>query len=410
MVHYGSDVTVIYLVMNAAVRVDRMASTVDINHANMLERFRVLGNVRDIASDVVRWPQLELRVSNQISTLIDDIDKIMHDYEINSIAPLQSYHDTGSGAEYFQYLDNSNMARRLDQCGAYIANVLGVLKAIGPTDDSKCDSVDNIRRTDAITLLQKCVDGYDMYRIYVAPVEVCEFELCDCGTKMIWSKSQNEMICCSCGEIKNIPMDAHIGDGVVWNGHHERGGIKHGKYEPIRRCRFWLERIQGTEIATIEDECIEAIKKCIARDTHKGMRPPDPILCSQFRTYLKQTGYTIYNDHVVLIRKMITGYQPPSLTDEERQIVYNVFNKVITVFDNIKPGDKCNSPYYPYFMGKILYAILRDSQRRRRILECIHMQSSTTLVANDKLMQQICERIAELEYTPTITDEFTIKR
>ncbi len=69
---------------------------------------------------------------------------------------------------------------------------------------------------------------------------------------------------------------------------------------------------------------------------------------------------------------------------------------------------KYNSPYYPYIVGKILYDLLPCGIRKRQILECIHMQSNTTLISNDQLMKIICIHVPELKYTPTIKSEFTI--
>ena len=98
---------------------------------------------------------------------------------------------------------------------------------------------------------------------------------------------------------------------------------------------------------------------------------------------------------------MITGIVPPQLTQRELRKLYNLFDKSVSGFNIIKPITKSNTMYYPYIIYKILEIIISDSSRKRKILECIHLQSRDTLIANDTLWEKICKTIIELEYIPT---------
>jgi hypothetical protein len=124
----------------------------------------------------------------------------------------------------------------------------------------------------------------------------------------------------------------------------------------------------------------------------------------QIRRYLRQTHNSKYNEHVPLIRKLITGFTPPQLSEYEMQLIHIYFDKVIRVFDEIKPKNKTNCPYHPYFIYKIIEQIITkktDKVRKAKILACIHLQSRETLICNDLIWGPICDRISEFEYIPT---------
>ena len=103
-----------------------------------------------------------------------------------------------------------------------------------------------------------------------------------------------------------------------------------------------------------------------------------------------------------LIKKIITGIAPPQLTDAELRKLYNLFNKVVGAFEETKQSDKCNTLYYPYLIYKILEYILPSDIRKKKILECIHLQSRDTLITNDTQWEKICQLMpTDIEYTPT---------
>ena len=86
------------------------------------------------------------------------------------------------------------------------------------------------------------------------------------------------------------------------------------------------------------------------------------------------------------------------------QLIHLYFDKVIRIFDEIKPPGKTNCPYHPYFIYKIIDQIIKsddDKIRKSQILSCIHLQSRETLVQNDLLFDIICKRIPEFTYKPT---------
>jgi hypothetical protein len=225
------------------------------------------------------------------------------------------------------------------------------------------------------------------------------YENCtECKSKMEVDSAASELYCKNCGACQKLYGTVFEDDQFYYQ---EGQRTKHATYDPAKHCRFWVERIQARETTEIPEPVIQSIRECIACDkiTNKNR-----ITCIQIRKYLRRTHNTKYNEHVPLIRKLITGIVPPQLTDHEMQLINIYFDKVIHIFDDIKPPEKTNCPYHPYFIYKIIEQILKKKIHRIRkgkILACIHLQSCSTLVTNDQLWDPICSRIPEFTYIPT---------
>ena len=224
------------------------------------------------------------------------------------------------------------------------------------------------------------------------------YETCTCLTKMDIDPVSSILICKKCGMTKKLYGTVFEDDQFYYQ---EGQRTKHGTYDPSKHCRFWVERIQARETTEINETVLQNIKKCIIRDKIKNK---SQVTCNQIRKYLRQTHSSKYNEHVPLIRKLITGIIPPQLTDYEMQLIHIYFDKVIHIFDEIKPPQKTNCPYHPYFIYKIIEQIINkdsDTIRKAQILSCIHLQSRETLIQNDLIWCPICSRIPEFKYYPT---------
>jgi hypothetical protein len=206
------------------------------------------------------------------------------------------------------------------------------------------------------------------------------------------------LICKKCGLTKELYGTVFEDEQFYYQ---EGQRTKHGTYDTAKHCKAWIDRIQAKENTEIPTDIVQDIKKYIILDKITNKHN---ITCSQIRKYLQLTNNSKYNEHVPLIRKLITGISPPQLTEYEIQLIYIYFDKVIHIFEEIKPISKTNCPYYPYFIYKIIEQIITKSSdriRKLKILECIHLQSRETLICNDFIWHPICERITEFKYIPT---------
>lgn len=226
-------------------------------------------------------------------------------------------------------------------------------------------------------------------------IEDIEYDLCSCGNKMIIQSNTSELLCIHCGAI-------HVLIGSVFENsqfyQQEGNRYAHGTYDPNRHCKFWIDRIQAKENTIIEESAINKIKECIKKDKIENLKN---ISIDQFRLYLKQTKLSKLNDHIPLIKKIITGYIPPQLNHKELHLLFNYFDKATKIYNQIKPKEKSNSLYYPFLIWKILEIIIEDPQKKKELLNCIHLQSYETLIDNDKIWFQICKHNDKFVYKPT---------
>jgi hypothetical protein len=221
------------------------------------------------------------------------------------------------------------------------------------------------------------------------------FDMCSCGNKMSIIPNSSELMCNACGYLYQLTGTV-FDDNQFYN--QESSRYKHARYEPSKHCKCWLERIQAKENNNITNEQIEKIENCIKRDNIKNKKL---ITIEQFRRYLKNCNLSELNEHIALIRKLITGISPPTLTYSETQDITNAFSKAVKAYNIIKPKIKSNMIFYPYLLRKLIELNIEDHNKKKELLSCIHLQGSTTLSQNDLTWFKICELIPKFKYIPT---------
>ncbi len=242
--------------------------------------------------------------------------------------------------------------------------------------------------------LHKHINNFNKIKLSYELDEI-NYDICECSNRMIVQPNTSELICIKCGAVQML-LGSVIEDIHFFS--QEGNRYRHGSYDPSRHCKFWIERIQAKENTYINPDSIAKIEKCIKRDKITNLKN---ISIKQFRLYLKQTNLSRLNDHIPLIKKIITGYIPPQLTYGELHTLFNYFDKATKTYEIIKPSGKKNSLYYPFLIYKILELIISDIEKREGLLNCIHLQSYETLIDNDKIWKEICKSNDCFEYKPT---------
>jgi hypothetical protein len=345
---------------------------------------------------------MEIFKSNEINIgikIIKDVEDLKEEYEMGSINILAEYFNISNS---YETEDDKNYIVKLKKRYFYNYQVFIRKENIISKLDRSMNLIKKYIQNNKFTkeLLKEIYTFIKSYNNSTIDKNVKEivYELCTCLKKMDIDSVNSMLVCKSCGMSKELYGTVFEDDQFYYQ---EGQRTKHGTYDPSKHCRFWVERIQARETTDIDESVIKNIKKCIQRDK---IRNKNQITCNQIRIYLRQTHNSKYNEHVPLIRKLITGISPPQLTDYEMQLIHIYFDKVIHIFDDIKPPEKTNCPYHPYFIYKIIEQILKkppDRIRKCQILACIHLQSTDTLVNNDLLWRPICDKIKEFSYKPT---------
>lgn len=263
------------------------------------------------------------------------------------------------------------------------------------------DSIDGSKNShkSEIHKLKSLIQKFQNIKLDFKPTEEM-LDYCECGNVMQIISSSSEMVCSHCGylyELKGTVFDDnqfYAQDGTRY---------KHAGYEPSKHCKCWLERIQAKETNTILSSQISKIEACIKRD---GITNKKRLTIEQIRKYLKDTGLTELNEHVALIKKLITGIAPPQLTYAETQDITNSFSKAVKAYNIIRPSCKSNILFYPFIIWKLIEMHVSDFIKRKALLSFIHLQGPQTLVSNDQIWQRICSVIPGFKYRPTDRYEY----
>jgi hypothetical protein len=239
------------------------------------------------------------------------------------------------------------------------------------------------------------IDKYKKIHVPLSKNYEDMYDVCECGNKMLIQSNTSELLCVRCGFVTSL-----IGSVTEENQLFAQEGnrVAHGSYDPTRHCKFWIERIQAKESTVIPQQYLEKIIKSIKKDKIENLKS---ISVKQFRAYLKQNNLSKLNDHIPLIKKIITGFIPPQLNHGEQQLLFIYFDKATKTYETIKPPNKKNSLYYPFLIYKILDLIIKDKLKKNGLLSCIHLQSYETLIDNDKIWKKICENNDCFSYKPT---------
>jgi hypothetical protein len=384
----------------------------------------------DIANIIDKYKFIN--VSNKVEKLIIDLNEISDNYEMGSVKILSDYflitqeyqndiynielskniisneelknklkelknaHNIKND-EYFEkyqfFIKRDNYIDKINRYYILLKNITTVL--FSNDDNFKYEDMCKIKHIFSIfensTIIRNVSNN-----IY-NKCKVCAMEM-----KIITAFS--EIVCTYCGITEKL-YGTVLEDEQFYYQEGQRS--KHGSYDPSKHCRSWIERLQARESKEIPDKVLNDVRKYIKLNKIRNI---DEISCKDIREYLSKTRHTSYNEHIPLIRKLITGRAPEQLHDNELQLIQIYFDKVIRIYDDIKPSNKSNVPYHPYLIYKIIEHILyskpkdefqKSKKRLFGVLSCIHLQARETLIENDRMWKKICNYIDEIEYRPT---------
>ncbi len=220
-------------------------------------------------------------------------------------------------------------------------------------------------------------------------------DYCECGSIMQIMAASSEMVCGQCGYLYELKGTV-FSDAQFYAQDSTR--YRTAGYEPSKHCKSWLERIQARETNTITEAQLSKIEQCIRRD---GIANKKRLSIEHLRRYLKDTGLTELNEHVALIKRLITGIAPPQLSYSETQDITNSFSKAVKAYNLIRPIDKSNLIFYPYLLWKLIEMHVADYSKRKTLLSFIHLQGTQTLIQNDQIWARICSATPGFIYHPT---------
>lgn len=329
------------------------------------------------------------------------------------------YHEENNTREFNQIINSDNFIPRIEEYLDKSEYILGILvdsylkqsKVVRESPGGKKITRKRGHPTSLVVadplypIIERVKKQISIARSISITMEVfkSDYESCaSCGHRMTILPTTSEMVCENehCQEIKTLHGTA---SDELENYGQDSGKPKHGKYDPSRHFRFWMERIQAKENKTFPQQHIDKIDKVIKRDQAELRHVGD------MRDILKECKLTKYNDHAPLLMKIFTGKSPPQLSFTMLKRFSIKFNKIIDILEDIIDANSNNRPYYPYFIYKIDEAEMEkcieegDSEtykELKRMLCYIHLQSDDTIKKNDALYKEICSRNNQNEELP----------
>lgn len=354
-----------------------MSTTIETNNINILKKIE---HLQDICQYLSKRQLIDQLAFSKITKSITDIIDL---YSVETALIMSSYFMLdGSSVRkneytkmYNRFIKQSNLITRMDV-------IYNELKGIFLENNQDVNaSLQNKLYKDIWILLSK----YAKIKVEVKVEEVYISNICHTCNEAMMITGINEQSCAKCGRCQEAVVLSNDDNNVMA----ETNNSKSGSYDPSKHCKYWIDRIQGREISDMTEiyKTSKMIKELLDKEKIKNI---DYITCELIRKYLRRCSKSTLNEHIPLIRKIITGVAPPQLTEQELQTLNIYFIKIIKIYNTIKPPNKVNCPYHPYIIFKILEQVLVDGTRKKLILTCIHLQSTQTLILNDKIWYDIC--------------------
>jgi len=251
-----------------------------------------------------------------------------------------------------------------------------------------------------------------------------EYGVCPvCGSEMAVDAGRSALRCVdpSCGVIQSL-VGIVFDDSQFYN--QEGQKAKSGTFNPNRHFHTWwthiLAREPEEEIGD-KDNPDNQYGELLIKNLRKIVQRDGLILrlltVNDVRGMLRELNHTDLNKNVPLILKKLTGIGPPHLSEAIAVRTENLFTKAIEVSDALEMTVRCddggrtessalrvNRNYYPYYISRVLEAILpEDDYESRRVFYYIYVQSKDTVEADDANWERICEALGEeeIKYKPT---------
>ena len=237
-------------------------------------------------------------------------------------------------------------------------------------------------------------------------IEGTEVNSCpDCGLGTVVDPDRSEAVCPGCRRVFGL-YGAVFEDSQFYAQDGQKA--KSGCFNPNRHYAFWMDRILAlepdTELGSRGDPDNTRGEKTLAAlraRLHRQGRILQMITVEDVRGMLRELKLTSLNQNVSLVIKKLTGRGPPPLSEAKRTRGEALFSKAIEIREQICRA-RANRNYYPYYIYKIYDAILEKDDPDRAMLRFIHLQGEETLSSNDLEWRDICNRLPEITWRPTL--------
>jgi hypothetical protein len=227
----------------------------------------------------------------------------------------------------------------------------------------------------------------------------------ECHVQMDVDAERSELVCPECA--LGRPLFGTVFDESQYYSQ-EGQKSKSGAFNPHRHYDFWMTHLQAREPEEElgdpndpDNMCGEKLLAELRRKTSERRKVLQLLSVADMRKLLVEVGRTDLNKNIPLLMRLLTGHGPPPLPEELCQRVSKIFTQAIEIRESIRCQGRANRNYYPYYIFKILDAILPSKDPSRRILYYIYLQGQDTIDKNDAEWELICEYLPDINWVAT---------
>ena len=182
----------------------------------------------------------------------------------------------------------------------------------------------------------------------------CGWKCENCNTDLIYMKKEAQRVCTSCGStsfFQEMSRNDMISQGYTPTTTY--------LYKRSNHFKTWLKRAQGSETTHIPDHIIAQIYEALRKQwIEDDMSKVNHL---KIRQILKNLRLSKYYSHSVQITTIITGKRPPIMTENQQEMLLQMFERIQEPFNKIISGKaRQNMLSYSFIIHKFLELLSWD--------------------------------------------------
>lgn len=300
--------------------------------------------------------------------------------------------------------DPDNKKAHQHEMSEYIIKCMPFMKAYADDDEeaSTCTTTndDNVFNVTETRGLQR----KDIYLDYLIDVERENLprpiervrdrcHVCETDSNLVWFPDTSELVCEDCGAVCRQQL---ISEELTFREEQETSKIVVYSYKRQNHFNEYISAFQAQEQTKIPDEVLDAVRAELKK---MKINSCDEITQTRVRGILKKCRYNKFFEHVPTICSMITGIQPPKLSQHLEEQLRQMFALIQEPFDRhvnkVAPNRK-NFLSYSFVTYKCLELLEED-----HLLPYFNLlKSREKLNVQDKIWELICTDL-KWQYVPT---------
>ncbi|KAG5192192.1 poxvirus late transcription factor VLTF3 like-domain-containing protein [Tribonema minus] len=206
---------------------------------------------------------------------------------------------------------------------------------------------------------------------------VPDAHLCDpCNRPRVIDTRQATATCSRCGDSQTFNViDRSFREGTSL---HTRSN----------HFRDHLKRFAARETTTIEDDVLEAIRTELRKRVYDDASFKN-ISQDEVRDVLKRLSLSHLYNHSTRIWTLLTGHQPPELTETQEHDLVTMFAMIQAPFEKHKPKERSNMLSYSYVISQCAKLLgYHDIARAFKLLK-----SREKVLFQDAIWREICAEL-----------------